>query len=58
MSGGEASFYLAVLGVMVAGPAVIESANETTPGLKRAIAIGIICLLPGFVRLWIAAVAG
>ncbi len=58
MTGAEASFWLALIGLMIAVPACIVSTGELTPRIKWAITIALVFMLPGLVRLWIAAVAG
>lgn len=59
MTGAEASAMLAFLGAVIAVPAALSLIDfPATKTHKVAIAFGIICLLPAFVRLWVAAVAG
>lgn len=58
MSGGEASLYLAFLGAYIvcfSGIAIVESKSKVP---RITMALGVLCLLPGIARLWIAAVAG
>lgn len=58
MSGTQlfAAFCLTLVGALFAIPAV--DARELTRWHKAGLVIAVLCALPMFVRLWIAAIAG